>query len=70
MIPGISTGGGGFSGSSTASARLETQERFDSRIGGNAGITFGQSKATSLAWPIAISIVALVLGARYLKKRG
>lgn len=71
MIPGISTGGGGFQGSSTAASSSDGRWNFGPvNIGGSAGLSFGRSPKTSQAYAVAIASAALVLGLAWLKKKG
>lgn len=67
MIPGISTGGGGFSGSSTATARQDLS--LSQTIGGNQGLTFGASERSSYAQYAALSFVAAIALLAYAKRK-
>lgn len=62
MIPGIDTGGGGISNSSSATSSADGRWNFGAvNVGGNAGINFGTNPKTSQAWLIAAVAIAAVL---------
>lgn len=68
MIPGISTGGGGFSGSSRSSA--DQRQSFNVALGGNQGLNFGASSdGLKLGAAFAAMTLAALIAYRAGRKR-